>query len=63
MIFVVAEIGVNWNGDFKTLEDMFIKAKEYDCDAVKLQCFEEELIKNHPKSAELIKSSVSKKKY
>ena len=61
MIFVVAEIGVNWNGDFKTLEDMFIKAKEYDCDAVKLQCFEEELIKNHPKSAELIKSSVSKK--
>jgi len=61
MIFVVAEIGVNWNGDFKTLEDMFIKAKEYDCDAVKLQCFEEELIKKHPKSSELIKSSVSKK--
>ena len=60
MIFVVAEIGVNWNGDFKLLEEMITKAKESKCDAVKFQCFQEKLVKDHPKFEQLMNSSISK---
>jgi len=37
MIYVVAELGVNWNGDYDLLENMRVKVKEADCNAVKFQ--------------------------
>ena len=49
MVFVVAEIGVNWNGDFEIVQDMMINAKEARCDAVKFQSFEPKMLAEHPK--------------
>lgn len=60
MIFVVAEIGVNWDGNFELAKEMMINAKEAGCNAVKFQAFEENLIKDHPESSRLMKSSISK---
>ena len=60
MVFVVAEIGVNWDGDFKIAKEMMEKAKKAGCDAVKFQAFNENLVKEHPQGSRLIKSSISK---
>ena len=60
MVFVIAEIGVNWDGDFETAKNMIKNAKISGCDAVKFQSFNEEIIKNHPQKSRLIKSSISK---
>jgi len=60
MVFVIAEIGVNWDGNFDLVKNMMAKAKEVGCDAVKFQSFELEMIKKHPESERLIKSSISK---
>ena len=61
MVFVVAEIGVNWDGNFDLAKDMMYKSKLAGCDAVKFQAFEEELVKNHPEKSRLMKSSISEK--
>ena len=60
MVFVIAEIGVNWDGNFETAKNMMKNAKSSGCDAVKFQSFDEEIIKNHPQKSRLIKSSISK---
>lgn len=60
MTFVVAEIGVNWDGSVKLLEDMITNAKESGCDAIKFQSFNEEIVKDHPQASRLLKSSISK---
>ena len=60
MVFVIAEIGVNWDGNFETAKNMIKNAKISGCDAVKFQSFNEEIIKNHPQKSRLIKSSISK---
>ena len=59
MVFVIGEIGVNWNGDFKLLKEMMEKSKEIGFDAVKFQAFEYDTIKEHPKAEVLIKTAVS----
>jgi sialic acid synthase SpsE len=59
MVFVIAEIGVNWNGDLQLVEEMVFKAKKIGCDAVKFQSFTKELVKEHPKWELLMKSSIS----
>lgn len=61
MIFVVAEIGVNWDGDFNLLKEMISKAKESGCNAVKLQAFQEIMVENHPEKQRLMNSSVNEK--
>jgi sialic acid synthase SpsE len=61
MIFVVAEIGVNWDGDFTLLEQMMLKSKEIGFNAVKFQAFNENLIKDHPEASRLIKTAISEK--
>jgi N-acetylneuraminate synthase len=48
MIFVVAELGANWKGNYETLQRMCVRAQQAGCDAVKFQCLSEELIKRHP---------------
>ena len=57
MVFVVAEIGVNWDGNFETAKNMMKNAKSSGCNAVKFQSFDEEIIKNHPQKSRLIKSA------
>ncbi len=60
MVFIVSEIGVNWDGNFETAKNMMKNAKSSGCDAVKFQSFDEDIIKNHPQKSRLIKSSISK---
>ena len=60
MSFIVAEIGVNWDGDFELAKKLMEMAKTTDCNAVKFQSFNEEIVKGHPESLRLMKSSISK---
>jgi N,N'-diacetyllegionaminate synthase len=57
--FIIAEIGVNWDGDFNLVEDMMIHAKNADCNAVKFQAFNKNIIGNHPEYERLMKTSIS----
>jgi N,N'-diacetyllegionaminate synthase len=59
MVFVVAEIGVNWNGDFTILERMVQNAKNIGCNAIKLQAFNAPIVEQHPKKEMLLKTSVN----
>lgn len=59
MSFIIAEIGVNWDGDFNLVEDMMIHAKNADCNAVKFQAFNKNIIGNHPEYERLMKTSIS----
>ncbi len=60
MVFVVAEIGVNWDGNFDLAKSMMTRAKESGCNAVKFQSFNEEIVKDHPEKSRLMNSSISK---
>mgnify|MGYP001577217654 CR=1 FL=1 len=60
-MLIIAEIGVNWDGDFQLLKKMLQKAKSVGCDLVKFQAFTKEMIKDHPESDRLMKSSISTK--
>ena len=60
MVFITAEIGVNWEGDFILLEKMMRNAKNAGCDAIKLQAFDEKIVSEHPEKNRLLKSSVSR---
>ena len=60
MVFITAEIGVNWDGDFILIEKMMRDAKNAGSDAVKLQAFNEKIISEHPQKNRLLKSSVSR---
>jgi len=59
MVFVVAEIGVNWDGDFELAKNMMYNAKKAGCDAVKFQAYLEETIKNHPAYLRLARAAIS----
>ena len=60
MTKVIAEIGVNWNGELSIAKEMIHESKKAGADFVKFQSFNEELIKNHPAKKKLIKTSISK---
>lgn len=59
MTFVIAEIGVNWDGDFDLAKEMMECAKDSGCNAVKFQSFNENIIGKHPEYERLIKTSIS----
>ncbi len=59
MVFFVAEIGVNWNGDYEIAKNMIKKSKELGCDAVKFQSFNEDLVKFHPEKKRLMKTTIN----
>ncbi len=59
MVFITAEIGVNWDGDFQIIEQMMTDAKNAGCDAVKLQAFDEKIVSKHNEKERLLKSSVT----
>lgn len=61
MVFVVAEIGVNWDGDFELAKEMIQNAKKAGCDAVKFQAYREEIVKDHPEHLRLEKATISPK--
>ncbi len=60
MVFVVAEIGVNWDGNLDLVKQMMFYAKNVGCNAVKFQAFNEDIIKTHPQHKRLIKNSINK---
>ena len=60
MVFVVAEIGVNWDGDFELAKQMMTVAKKSGCDAVKFQAYDYDIVKEHPESERLMKATISK---
>jgi len=60
MVFLVAELGVNWNGDFELVQKMMLNAKTLGCNAVKFQAFTFEMVKDHPESKRLMNSSITK---
>lgn len=59
MSFIIAEIGVNWDGDFNLAKDMMTHAKNFGCNAVKFQAFNKSIIGSHPEYERLIKTAIS----
>jgi sialic acid synthase SpsE len=60
MVFIVAEIGVNWDGNYELVKDMMTNAKRAGCNAVKFQAYTEDMVKSHPEHNRLVKSSITK---
>ena len=60
LVFLVAEIGVNWDGDTELASNMMQTAKNIGFDAVKFQSFNASIIGEHPKKNRLLRSSITK---
>lgn len=60
MTMIIAEIGVNWDGDIDLAKEMMSRAKQSGCDAVKFQAFDEKIVLSHPQKDRLLRSSISK---
>ena len=60
MTFVVAEIGVNWNGEMELAKEMIHQVKKAGADAVKFQAFNEKLVKNHQEKKKLMRAAITK---
>ncbi|WP_042683750.1 N-acetylneuraminate synthase family protein [Candidatus Nitrosotenuis chungbukensis] len=58
-MFIVAEIGVNWDGDFEHVRIMIENAKKSGCDAVKFQAFDEKLVREHEEFSRLLKCTIT----
>ena len=61
MVYLIAEIGVNWNGKIDLVKEMIFEAKNAGCNAVKFQSFSLEQVKEHPLKESLLKSSINSK--
>mgnify|MGYP001601819825 FL=1 len=59
MTYVVAEIGVNWNGSLDLAKEMMEKSKNAGCDAVKFQAFDETIVGQHLEKDRLLKTSIN----
>jgi N,N'-diacetyllegionaminate synthase len=59
MVFVVAEIGVNWDGNLDLAKTMMESAKLAGCNAVKFQAYKNEMVKDHPQHERLYRSSIT----
>ena len=59
MIFIVSEIGVNWDGNKELVTKMIQKSKELGCNAVKFQAFNEQILGNHPEKDRLLDTSIN----
>ncbi|VVC05674.1 NeuB family protein [uncultured archaeon] len=60
MAFIVAEIGVNWDGNLELAKDMMMHVKSAGGSAVKFQAYTEDMVKSHPEHNRLVKSSITK---
>jgi len=54
MVFIVAEIGVNWDGDYELLKQIMHELKLLGLSAVKFQAFTFEMVKDHTESKRLM---------
>ncbi|MCV0399634.1 MAG: N-acetylneuraminate synthase family protein [Nitrosarchaeum sp.] len=61
MVFLIGEIGVNWNGDLDIARQLMVVAKQNNLNSVKFQSFSKEIVKDHPLSETLLESSISEK--
>jgi N,N'-diacetyllegionaminate synthase len=59
MVSIIAEIGINWDGDFELVSKMIKKSKLAGCDLVKFQSFNEKIVENHPEKKRLMNSSIT----
>ena len=60
MVFIIAEIGVNWDGSLELARDMMMHAKNAGCNAVKFQAYTDEMVKGHPEHIRLSKCAITK---
>lgn len=58
-MFIVAEIGVNWEGNLELLENLLSNLKKIGCDAVKFQAYSANMIQDHPLRERLEKSAIT----
>ena len=58
-MFIVAEIGVNWEGNFELLENLLSDLKKIGCHAVKFQAYSVDMVKEHPLRERLVKSAIT----
>ena len=58
-MFIVSEIGVNWDGDFEILRDMISFSNSIGCNAIKFQAYNEDIVKGHPEMQRLMKSTIT----
>ena len=56
---LIAEIGVNWDGDFDLAREMMEEAVDIGFDLVKFQAFKKELVSKHPEASRVFKSSIT----
>ena len=61
LIRIVAEIGVNWDGDLEAVKHMMQSSKDVGCNYVKFQAFNEDVIKEHPEKERLMKATITSK--
>ena len=60
LVFLVAEIGVNWDGNIELASNMMQQAKKLGFNAVKFQSFDESIVGQHPEKNRLLKSSITR---
>lgn len=56
---LIAEIGVNWDGNFDLAREMMQEAVNIGFDLVKFQAFKKELVSKHPEASRVFKSSIT----
>jgi len=60
MVYIVAEIGVNWDGRYELLEEMISKAKQCGCNAVKFQAYDNNIVGEHPERERFLNTTITK---
>lgn len=58
---LIAEIGVNWDGDFELVKEMMQESVNADFNFVKFQAFQPELVAKHPEASRVYRSSITPK--
>jgi N,N'-diacetyllegionaminate synthase len=56
---LIAEIGVNWDGDFELVKEMMQESLNAKFDFVKFQAFKPELVAKHPEASRAYRSSIT----
>jgi N,N'-diacetyllegionaminate synthase len=57
---IIAEIGVNWDGDFDIVKEMMEESANANFDFVKFQSFQPQLVAKHPEASRVYSSSITK---
>ena len=56
---LIAEIGVNWDGDFELVKEMMQESLDAKFNFVKFQAFKPELVAKHPEASRVYRSSIT----